>query len=84
MSNRVLKKTIAVLLAIMLLLSLTACGTDGNDASDQQSVLSSQTDTNDATQNADVTYVGAEIKENAVYVESKIEGVDMYDVFLGG
>lgn len=51
MSNRVLKKTIAVLLAIMLLLSLTACGTDGNDASDQQSVLSSQTDTNDATQN---------------------------------
>ncbi|MBO5126750.1 MAG: hypothetical protein J6D10_04190 [Clostridia bacterium] len=40
--------------------------------------------TNDATQNADVTYVGADIKENAVYVESKIEGVDMYDVFLGG
>lgn len=40
--------------------------------------------TNDATQNADVTYVGADITENAVYVESKIEGVDMYDVFLGG
>ncbi len=40
--------------------------------------------TNEATQNAKVTYTGADIKENAVYVESKIEGVDMYDVFLGG
>ena len=40
--------------------------------------------TNDATQNADVTYVGADIAENAVYTESKLTGVDMYDVFLGG
>ena len=40
--------------------------------------------TNDATQNADVTYVGADIAENAVYTESKLTGVDMYDIFLGG
>lgn len=40
--------------------------------------------TNEATQNAKVTYTGAEISENAVYTESKITGVDMYDVFLGG
>lgn len=40
--------------------------------------------TNDAIINADVTYVGADIQENAVYTESKIKGVDMYDVFLGG
>ena len=40
--------------------------------------------TNKTTQNAKVTYTGADIKENAVYIESKIEGVDMYDIFLGG
>ncbi len=40
--------------------------------------------TTDAIRDAKVTYTGADIKENAVYVESKIEGVDMYDVFLGG
>ena len=40
--------------------------------------------TTDAITGAKVTYTGADIQENAVYVESKIEGVDMYDVFLGG
>lgn len=40
--------------------------------------------TTDAITNAKVTYTGADIKENAVYTDSRLTGVDMYDVFLGG
>ena len=40
--------------------------------------------TTDAIRDAKVTYTAADIEENTVYTESKIEGVDMYDIFLGG
>lgn len=40
--------------------------------------------TSDSIENAVVNYIGADIKENAVYTLSKENGVDMYDIFLGG
>lgn len=40
--------------------------------------------TSPSIENATVTYIGADIAENSVYTLSKTEGVDMYDIFLGG
>ncbi len=40
--------------------------------------------TNDAIDNAKVTYTAAEVTDPGVYALSKSDGVDMYDIFLGG
>ena len=40
--------------------------------------------TSESINNAVVTYTGADIEENTVYTFSKADGVDMYDIFLGG
>ena len=40
--------------------------------------------TSESINNAVVTYIGADIEENTVYTLSKADGVDMYDIFLGG
>ncbi|MGN1345214.1 MAG: DHHW family protein, partial [Eubacteriales bacterium] len=40
--------------------------------------------TNDAIDNAEVNYIAAEVADNGVYALSKADGVDMYDIFLGG
>lgn len=39
---------------------------------------------NDAIDNAKVTYTAAAITDTGVYALSKTNGVDMYDIFLGG
>ncbi|MBR5312479.1 MAG: hypothetical protein IKU40_06325 [Clostridia bacterium] len=40
--------------------------------------------TSESIDSAVVTYTGADIEENTVYTFSKVEGTDMYDIFLGG
>lgn len=40
--------------------------------------------TNEAIDNAKVTYTAANIADTGVYALSKADGVDMYDIFLGG
>lgn len=40
--------------------------------------------TSDSIGGAKVSYIGADINENTVYTLSKADGVDMYDIFLGG
>lgn len=38
----------------------------------------------DSIDGATVNYIGADVNENAVYTLQKADGVDMYDIFLGG
>jgi len=54
-----------------------------------QSALPSEAETlyyltNDAIEHTEVRYIAADISDTGVYALSKAEGVDMYDIFLGG